>query len=256
MELNENYSQMNARTKSKTEFIKLCHEAVNCRECFRGSLKIQSPDINGFNIAQPRWVGPSYWNAKPRILIVMLNPGSGFARNNKTTRNLFKEFAISGNEKKLQAGLESQRKDMPYWGKSRQFLSFYKKMVPEKFIQEDDNFRKDKIAFANIAWCADKDNKHPQRMLNHCFKTKKYTKRLVEILKPDVVILSGKDTHKYADEIKKTLPDSVRIKTIHFANRGSPVEKEKEQKRVKKKVIQTSRPTKNAHEKSQARSIK
>lgn len=233
---------MNTPTKSKREFEKLCLTAVNCRECFNGKLRIESPGSDGFNIAQPRWIGSKYWTAKPRILIVMLNPGSGFARNNKATRNLFKEFAKSGDEKKLQAGLESQRKDMPDWGKSGQFLSFYRKMVLEGYIQEDENFHKEKIAFANIAWCADKDNKHPQGMLNHCFKTKQFTKRLVEILKPDVVILSGKDTHRYADEIEEVLPkNSIVVTTFHFANREGRIKTEKEQNRVNKAVIQATK---------------
>jgi hypothetical protein len=93
--------------KSKKQFEKLCHDAVQCRDCFNlKKLNLESPD---FNVAQPRWVGPNYRAAKPRILIMMLNPGAGFARKNKETRNELKEFAKSGDKKNLIKHLMNKR---------------------------------------------------------------------------------------------------------------------------------------------------
>jgi hypothetical protein len=49
----------------------LARTATRCRDCFTNGL-VTAPYIN---VAQPRWVGPSYWNSRPRIAILMINPG-------------------------------------------------------------------------------------------------------------------------------------------------------------------------------------
>jgi len=110
----------------------------------------------------------------------------------------------------------------------------------ETEIYNGESFRKDKIAFANIAWCAakcaTKNNTYPAKMLNYCFET--HTAKLVEILAPNIVILSGSATHKFEPKIRDVLPSSKIeiIKTFHFAHReGEKVEKTK-QKLVEKQI--------------------
>jgi len=51
----------------------LFKSAVRCNDCFEnGRLQRSSIDL-----AQPRWIGPRYWSVRPRVLIVLMNPGAG-----------------------------------------------------------------------------------------------------------------------------------------------------------------------------------
>ncbi|HEX8846243.1 MAG TPA: hypothetical protein VF791_16465 [Pyrinomonadaceae bacterium] len=68
-----------------------------------------------------------------------------------------------------------------------------------------------------VAWCATQKNKYPSSMLSRCFSL--YTLPLVELLAPDVVLLSGLDTHKFASAIQSQLPDARIITMLHFAHR-------------------------------------
>ena len=242
-------AEMNTPTKSKREFEKLCLRAVNCPDCFNNKkLNIQKPK---FDVAQPRWIGSSYWTAKTRILVVMINPGSGVLRKDSTDErvaNLLHQFAKSHDRKKLAGALELQRDDMRNWG-DKKFLKFYRDMGLDAEISQNENFHKDKIAFANIAWCAakcaTKNNTYPAEMLNYCFET--HTAKLVEILAPNIVILSGSATHKFEPKIRDVLPSSKIeiIKTFHFAHReGEKVEKEK-QKLVEKQLRSAKLKLKN-----------
>ena len=73
-----------------------------------------------------------------------------------------------------------QRRDFPAWGNPPgRFLNFFRTFGLDI----------DRIALANVAWCATNDNHYPRWMLNTCMR--RLTGRLIDRLKPDVVMLSG-----------------------------------------------------------------
>ncbi len=57
----------------------LFKKALHCQSCFREGI-CHWADID---IAQPRFIGRGYWDSTKRILLLLLNPGSG---NLKTKR--------------------------------------------------------------------------------------------------------------------------------------------------------------------------
>ena len=52
----------------------LYRRAARCRVCFVDKTGLKAPIID---VAQPRWVGTRYRDARPRIVFLMLNPGAG-----------------------------------------------------------------------------------------------------------------------------------------------------------------------------------
>ena len=203
---------------SESDFAALCREAVRCRYCF-DQFGLHAPAID---IAQPRWVGSQYWTADPRVLVVMLNPGSGDFRLDSAdsrSRDLIRAFADGSGE--LDAVLDHQLGDIPNWGRGR-FYGFYVDSLGLKLAA---------TAFANIAWCATRGNGYPTRMLDACFS--RFTERLVKILQPSVVLLSGAKTHRYALEIRELLPGAQVIPTLHYAHRSGKDVEQEEVERVK-----------------------
>jgi len=82
----------------------------------------------------------------------------------------------------------------------------------------------DEVALANIAWCAAAKNKWSNQMFSQCFQM--HTAKLIVAIRPDVIILSGAGTHRYASEIGKLVPTCRVISTIHYAHRkGKDVER-------------------------------
>tara|TARA_B100000315_G_C14538825_1_gene569790 strand:+ start:145 stop:786 length:642 start_codon:yes stop_codon:yes gene_type:complete len=190
-------------------FNKLFNKAIHCDDCFLKKLAIQSKG----NIPQPRWIGPLYKKTMPRILVMLLNPGSGkgYKKYQETGTvplndplNDYKE----GN-KSLEEYFYFQRKDMEEWGHGK-FVRFYEKWLGLNF---------NKVAFANIAWCATENNNYPNKMLNNCYQ--KFTNRLIQLLKPTTIVLSGVTTWGY-EKILRSADDDIRvIKMWHYANRKS-----------------------------------
>ena len=145
----------------------LCHDAVACRVCFNRH-GLRSAYVN---IAQPRWVGPQYWSANPRIVILMLNPGAGKSHEeNKFFKKILWQF--KERQAKLCDVFDYQKADMPNWGRGK-FWAFY---------IEGLGLPIDEIAFANLAWCATEGDKYPRRMLQECFE--RHTFGLLKFLKP------------------------------------------------------------------------
>lgn len=184
----------------------LAREAAHCRACFhRGDL--QPPTID---IAQPRWVGSGYWNAKPKVCVLMLNPGAGSGRKDSADakmRSLLMEFR----DGKVGLGdvLQRQRLDMPNWGRGR-FYNFFFTLI---------GLRLDQTAFANVAWCSTVGDKYPMGMRTNCLS--KFTGRLLDLLAPDVVILSGGSVGDHEREVRRFAPKANIIRTLHYANRES-----------------------------------
>lgn len=200
------------------EFESIATKAVQCRVCFEDrSIKPALIDI-----AQPRWVGPGYWSAKARVLMILLNPGSGESRKSSADARaleLLREFRDGKGS--LQAVLEHQAEDIPNWGRKR-FAAFY---------LEGLGLKLDDVAFANFAWCSTKGNRYPGEMLRSCFA--RHTQQLIECLDPNVVLLSGTAVHRFANEIKNVIPGAEIIPTLHYAHRKGKAAEERELERVR-----------------------
>lgn len=193
---------------SVREIEQLARQAVSCRECFvRGH--VQDAAIN---IAQPRWIGPNYWAAKPRVVILMLNPGGGGTTanpNHEPCRLLIEDFR-SGRVS-LQDLFREQGEEMESWGRPRgKFRRFYLDHL---------GLRKDDIAFANIAWCSTARDKYPQPMLSECFQ--RHTRRLLELLEPDLIVASGSAVRQFLASSGASFGPCEVVHIPHYANRGS-----------------------------------
>jgi hypothetical protein len=96
-------------------------QACECRICFQ-DLHIKAGSIN---IAQPRYIGPGYRTAQTRILILMINPGSGKFRADQADSKhqaLLRKFRDG--EGSIDAVFEHQRRDKHNWGTGGNFLNF------------------------------------------------------------------------------------------------------------------------------------
>ena len=187
-------------------FEDLARKAVRCRVCFEQGL-VTPPTLD---LAQPRWVGSAYWAAKPRIAVLMLNPGSGASledpdKPDNSGRDLLQTFADG------RAGVRDYFKyhgdDMRNWGKGR-FCSFF-------FHELGLDLQS--TAFANVAWCASKGDEYPRKMLDTCYE--RHTSKLFRILTPKVIILSGSKVHRFSLRLQEEVPDADIIKTLHYAHR-------------------------------------
>lgn len=112
---------------------------------------------------------------------------------------------------------------MEKWGRGRRrFLPFFIDRL---------GLNLDEIAFANLAWCATKENRYPPKMLRHCFE--KHTVRLLQILNPTVVLASGSRVHSFKLRIREELPGVEVITTLHYAHRKNQAAEDEELGRVK-----------------------
>jgi hypothetical protein len=183
----------------------LARRAVACSACFEERLANRAE----VDLAQPRWIGRSYWVAEPRVAIVMLNPGSGEARSdsaNARLRSLLHGFANGTTH--LDEIFDHQGRDIPNRGNGGSF---------KRFFLEGAGLQLDQIALANIAWCATKGNVYPGPMLKRCFE--RHTRPLLTMLRPDVIVLSGGQAHAFARRIGAVLPNARLIYSLHYAHR-------------------------------------
>jgi hypothetical protein len=205
----------------KQSFEALARESCNCRECFdRLELGLKAPAIA---IAQPRWVGPSYWHSVEKILIIASNPGSGDNRTDSADKMMNNRLAAFRDNpgSDLHDLFQSQANDMRNWGRGR-FWRYY---------IDGLRLNLDEIAFANVAWCATQGNKYPPQMLSKCFS--RFTGRLITILAPKSILLSGSSVHRYQPAIQKLAPTARIISMMHYAHREGRNTEEIELKRVR-----------------------
>jgi len=184
------------------------HKAMDCNDCALKELAELIPN----DIPQPRWVGPNFENENIKIVVLMLNPGSGagykiYQGQDNEHLQMLKKY--KNHECLISEYLDSQLKDMENWGKGK-FIKFYRDLLDLDF---------DRISFANLAWCATSDNSYPMEMLENCFS--KHTKSLLSLLNPDVVLLSGTKAWEFSEYLTDINPNIHIIKTFHFANRMS-----------------------------------
>lgn len=208
-------------------FEALARRAVGCNACFVDG-RLQRPLVD---IAQPRWVGPGYWSARPKVCIVALNPGGGSDRHAAANRAFLAQLrAFRDSGQGLAAVMEHQARDMPNWGRvAGRFTRFYFEGLG---LDPQD------VALANIAWCATSGDKYPDWMLGNCFR--QHTGPLLKHLAPDVVLLSGSKTHRYAQAVAALLPNAQVLPMLHYAHRESPARELAELQRVRE-VLDASR---------------
>ena len=202
---------------------KLSRKAARCRYCFE-HFGLESPITD---VAQPRWVGPDYRNARTRIVIVMLNPGSGEGYKQEMNRKGlpilqgFRDGSVS-----LRELFRHQRVAMENWGTPRGwYLEYYVDRL---------GLHIDEIAFANIAWCAVSGNKYPKKMLKECWG--RHTSDLMKLLDPHVVVLAGRAARSFEGAIQEMLPDARVIRMLHHAHRKGREATRREHRRVRRLI--------------------
>jgi hypothetical protein len=209
---------MTKSAPSNPDVTQLARAAVACNFCFE-TLGLGRPRVAH---AQPRWIGADYWQSRPRVAFLLINPGSGESRNDRADvrfNTLLEDFAAG--TRTLEEVLAHQREDMHEWGRGR-FLQFYSAHL---------GLRLDRIAFLNVAWCATKSNAYPDPMLKECFG--RHTLPLLRILQPDLLLLSGSKTRQFATEITAAI-STVRVEPmLHYAHREGTAADAAEMQRVK-----------------------
>lgn len=195
--------------------------AMDCAACFGAGSELHLPTID---VPQPRWVGPAYHAAKPRVLVVMLNPGQGDGPQldqNLQFRDLlhrYKRHATS-----FADVLEFQRQHMQVWGRPQgRFLRFYTTAL---------GLELEALSFLNIALCATSENKYPRAMLSRCFEA--HTAAVALALQPDVILLSGSATYPFATALLNRLPEAHVLPMMHYAHRKGLQVEAKELARIR-----------------------
>jgi hypothetical protein len=199
-------------------------QAMTCRKCFTDGLA-QSAFIN---VAQPRWVGPNYFSARPRVLILTLNPGAGNTPEKKESNVPFRQvlYDYRDGTRSLHELFAFQLQYISQWGTpSGRFVRFY---------MDGMSLRLNDVSLANVAWCADASNKWAGGMLSQCFRM--HTGKLVAALRPDAIILSGSGTHRFRSGIERLVPSCKVIPTIHYAHRKGQAAEKTELNRVRKEI--------------------
>ena len=218
-------SQTETMIAAKLQFEDRARAATGCRECFTRR-EVHAPYIN---VAQPRWVGPRYWDSPFRVAVLMLNPGH--SRRDSGARQflrLIHEFRNGTTP--LDKILEGQRESMESWGNPPgRFAGFY---IDGLGLGFDD------IAFANVAWCATAGNRYPGTMLDRCFDL--HTGPLLKILQPAIVLASGRRVQGFSKKITAILPETTVITTMHYAHRKGRVPERRELARVRS-ALKTAR---------------
>jgi hypothetical protein len=183
-------------------FEDIARRAVACNLCF-SNCDVAHATID---IAQPRWVGPGYWNAHRKVVLIMINPGAG-VDDDRHRRECALIHSYHDGQATLDEVFKAQRDEFARWGRS--------KFLP--FIENSLTLRVDDIALMNIAWCATRGNKYPDKMLDQCFQL--YTAPALVALQPDVLTLCGGKAHRFADRIRAWFPNAKVFCTLHYAHR-------------------------------------
>jgi hypothetical protein len=195
-----------------------------CHKCFEQHLV----GASSIDVAQPRWIGPNYFSAAKRVVVVGLNPGAGKTSEKEKANIPFRQVLHAYRDGMI--GLpdlfDFQRQYIPQWGTpAGRFVRFYMAGM---------GLELDSIALANIAWCSAAKNEWPKQMLSQCFQL--HTVKLLQIIYPNVVLLSGSATHHYANEIRRALPNCRVVKTMHYAHREGKQRERAELLRVKNEI--------------------
>tara|TARA_B100000242_G_C43014696_1_gene471804 strand:+ start:205 stop:1137 length:933 start_codon:yes stop_codon:yes gene_type:complete len=174
--------------------IKVYKQASNCNECFERDPSLKRDKIFG---GQPRWIGPNYYDKNmdnPRVVVILRSPGIlGKSKSFSLHRyqELLRNLDNLGDWNELMHLIDS---DSPNWGKFNQ--------VFKEFMELDLNY----TAFLNIGLCSGLNAQFSASQtkvhLKHCFN--KHTRQILELLQPQVLILSGMIVRDiYDQEVEK-----------------------------------------------------
>lgn len=188
--------------------VKVIQNAGGCDVCFRTipGLRRAQP-----NLPKPRWIGEGYFDAKPRVVVALINPGQGKdlpSSFHRREAELFTRFYKTGDYGPIR-GYFRERFQGERHGEYRPVFTWYEDLFDLKFEQ---------IAQINIAWCADDGNRHPTSMLRTCFE--RHTSALLAALKPDAVLLSGSNVAAFESAIRANHPTIQVRPVLHYAHRG------------------------------------
>jgi hypothetical protein len=197
------------------ELVDLCRNAVGCNECFKDGSTLKRSFIG---IPHPRAIGENYWTSQCKILVLMINPGKG--RDDAAHRQATERIRAFGSGANILGEIfQRQLDDLPNWGR---FVPFF---CDKLGLQVDD------IALANVAWCSTVRDKYPAWMLDKCFKL--HTERLVKLLNPDAILLSGSNIHRFVASLKRAAPSARIILAPHYAHREGREYEETQVKRIR-----------------------
>jgi len=167
------------------KLIELHQEAANCNACFKKYKNLKNQIV--VKGAQPRNIGEDYFSQKVRVCLILINPASRNTKSDGGWGNYLNPFKQSKTLKerkdtwnKLQLFIE---KEEPKWGK---------KGTWEKLYYQSLGLSKSEIAMVNIMMCAEDNNKYnTQPTLDECFFEQKKSQKIIKVLKPHKLVLSG-----------------------------------------------------------------
>jgi hypothetical protein len=173
-------------------------KAVGCSYCFVNERATEwgrlpeRPADRKDDVAVPPWVGEHYWDATPRVVVMMLNPGHATADHKLMRRDL---------------GHNLRDRTITYEDYNKQLI----KLVPQwgfgavlRWLQAIE-LEIGTIAFLNMALCAVANDKYFSQLFETCFA--QHTRAFLVTLAPDVVILCGKrELAPYANAIESLGP--------------------------------------------------
>jgi hypothetical protein len=201
--------------------------AIRCSACFEdGHLRRSFIDV-----AQPRLIGKNYWTCPRKILVLMINPGKG-CNDEAHRRGAERIRAFGSGLDILDEIFQSQRNDLPNWGK---FMPFYSGLL---------SLCVDELALANVAWCSTVGDKYPASMLDECFI--RHTEPLVWLLNPDVILLSGSNIHRFRTKLEHAAPKARVILAPHYAHREGLEYEQTHARRILAELGETAHPAPTA----------
>lgn len=187
------------------EAIRLYREAGSCVKCFE-TTPVNLPS-GGCRFPQPRWIGPKYRVAEPRILVCLINPGAGREPEREFENLLFEFFQGKQNFYEINDYIGRNIKS---WGGGK-FL----RMINHHMKLDLRN-----VAIMNISLCPMVDNEgvnyHSRYTLDTCFQN--HTSKIMSALQPDKVVLCGASIHCYKQWIETNVGSEVAL-APHYAAR-------------------------------------
>ena len=94
------------------------------------------------------------------------------------------------------------------------------------------------IALANVAWCAERDDKYPSRMLREC--SRQHTDPVLRVLNPHLILLGGSGLVSFIDRIEAASPEAKIEPVLHYSHHKGHEATRNEMERVRR-IIQQAR---------------
>ena len=196
-------------------------KAIECNACFENTELLRGK----IKKAQPRWVGEDYFASQQKVCVLMINPGDVCPKAKYAQQRSSSE--LEGLIEGFRDGFVSWEDlmffilmDMPNWGQGGKYMKLYFDHLKLPLKQ---------IAFLNVMLCSAKKldprgepkNYYSQQTMRNCFDL--HTCNLLEILNPDVCILSGTAVWEFArrNNLVSRFPNSKFKELGHYAARGN-----------------------------------